>query len=143
MKVQVVKFTQLEKEGEKSWEVFADEATQFTRKTILKNVRITLYQEGIPASEGEAKKVVIDEYSNLSLEGEIFIVSFADKAWLKTSELFWDNSEKKLYTEKEVTVKKGELIITGKGLIAKPDLSLIIIKSQVTTYIDEGSKGGE
>jgi len=55
---------------------------------------------------------------------------------LLTSELQWDNRERKLWTEKEVILKKGCLVTRGRGLIADTDLTTITIKKDVTTYFE-------
>lgn len=133
-----VEFIGWDEQGKKSWVINAQEATRFEKYAILKEVRVKLFEEGDLVSEGIAEKVKLED-SNLLLEGDVYIKSYKEKAELKTSQLIWNGSERMLYTEKEVTVKKGGFIIKGKGLIGKPDLSLIIIKSQVTTYFEGGS----
>lgn len=139
MEVRGVKFTEWDKQGEKLWVLQADKATQFPQRIILKNAKVSLFEDGKPVSEGTAEQVMIkSSSSDLLLKGNIHIVSYQDKAKLTTSQLRWDGSEKKLYSEQEVTIKKGGLVIKGKGLIGKPDLSSIIIKNQVTTYIEGG-----
>jgi len=132
-----VKFTELDTQGKKLWVLMADKAVQMPRETILKNVDLKLFEKGNPASEGIAKQVIIENStSNLLLEGEIYITSYRDGAELKTSQLQWNNSEKEFYTEKEVTIKRKGVITQGTGLTGKPDLSLITIKNQVTTYFE-------
>jgi len=139
MEVRGVKFTQLDNEGRELWILEADKATQLSTRTILKNAKVKLFEQGIPASEGTAERVIIkNSSSNFHLEGNIYIISYRDGAELKTSELMWDSSKRRLYTEKEVVIRKKGLVIKGTGLIGKPDLSLIIIKRQVTTYFEGG-----
>jgi len=140
MEVEGVKFIQWDSQGKKLWLLEADKAVKFPQRVILENAKVKLFENGNPASEGTADKVIIEiSTSDLQLKGDIHITSYKDKAQLKTSELIWDSSERKIFTEKEVTIKKGGLIIKGKGLIGKPDLSSIIIKEQVTTYLEGGS----
>lgn len=139
MEVTGVKFTELDTQGKKLWVLMADKAVQMPRETILKNVDLKLFEKGNPVSEGIAKQVIIENStSNLLLEGEICITSYRDGAELRTSQLQWNNSKKEFYTEKEVTIKRKGAIIQGTGLTGKPDLSLIIIKNQVTTYFEGG-----
>ncbi|MCD6257603.1 LPS export ABC transporter periplasmic protein LptC [Candidatus Aerophobetes bacterium] len=138
IKASGVKFVGWDDRGRVSWVLSAEEAVEFERYTVLKKVKVKLFEKGDPVSEGVAGEVRI-ENSNLLLKDKICIISFKEKAELRTSELIWSGSEKRLYTEKQVTVKKGGFIIKGKGLIGKPDLSLVIIKNQVTTYFEGGS----
>ena len=134
-----VRFIGWDEWGRKSWSLKAEEAVQFSQRIILKKVKVDLFEEGEPASEGTADEVIVeDPTSDLYLKGNVHIVSYRDGAELKTSELRWDGSQKRLYTEERVMIKKGSLVIQGKGLIGNPDLSLIIIKNQVTTYFKEG-----
>ena len=136
MEAQGVNFVEWDSSGRKSWELKADFATQFPQKTVLKNVKVKLFKKGKPVSEGEADEVVINNLtSDLDLKGKVKIISYLDKAQLTTSELKWVASEKKLFTEKKVTIKKDNLIIQGKGLIGNLDLTSIIIKEQATTYL--------
>lgn len=123
----------------KSWTLEAKNAVQFSDKTVLSQVEATLFEEGEAVSEGSANQVIMEgDTSNLRLKGNVEIVSHRDAARLETSELFWDDTEKQLYTEQEITLTRGDFIIKGKGMIAKPDLSLVILKHQVTTYYEGG-----
>jgi len=134
-----VRFTGWDEWGRKSWILKAEEAVQFSQRIILKKVKVNLFEEGEPASEGVADEVIVESpTSDLYLRGNVHIISYRDGAELKTHELKWDGSQKRLYTEGEITIKKAGLVIQGKGLIGNPDLSLIIIKNQVTTYFEEG-----
>lgn len=125
--------------GRKSWILKAEEAIQFPQRILLKKAQVNLFEEGRVVSEGFADEVVIEgTASHLYLKGDVHIISYRDGAELRTSELQWDASQKKFYTEEKVIIKKEGLVIEGKGLIGNPDLSLIIIKNQVTTYFQEG-----
>ena len=134
-----VEFTQLDDEGQKLWILFASEAVEFEKRTVLKNTRVRLFKDGQPVSEGRADSIVVENStSNLYLKGDIHIVSYRDGAELRTSELQWNNMEKKLRTESEVIIKRKGFVIEGEGLICNPDLSLIIIKNKVRTYFEGG-----
>lgn len=139
MEINGVEFTQLDENEKKVWILSAARAIQFSDSTILENAEVKLFKEGNLTSQGTADRIIIENStSNFTLKGNICIVSYRDGTELRTSELFWNNSERKLYTEKEVDIKKKGLVIQGKGLICKPDLSLIIIKSEVKTYFEGG-----
>jgi len=136
MEAQGVNFVEWDSSGRKSWQLKADSATRFPQRTVLKNVRVKLFEKGRPVSEGEANQVVMNNLtSDLDLKGKVKIISYLDGAQLTTSELKWVASKKKLFTEKKVTIKKDNLVIQGKGLIGNLNLTSIIIKEQVTTYL--------
>ena len=139
MEVTGVKFTELDEYGRKLWVLIADRAVQFPRRNILENGRLKLYDEGDLASEGTAREVTIENAtSNLLLRGKILFESYRNGAELTTSELRWNNSEKKLYTDQEVTIKRENLVLRGIGLTGNSDLSLITIENPVTTYFEGG-----
>jgi len=46
---------------------------------------------------------------------------------LNTEELFWKQTDQKIYTEQFVTIKQQEDVIYGTGLDAKQDLSDYVI----------------
>jgi len=141
MEAQGVSFVEWDNLGRKSWELEANSAIQFPQKVVLKNVKIRLFEKGKPASEGEADQVIMDNLtSDLELKGKVKIISYLDGAQLTTSELRWVAKEKKLITEKKVTIKKDNLVIKGKGLIGNLNLTSIIIKEQVTTYLQSPAK---
>ena len=140
LEVREVEITGWEEGGEKSWILEAEEGLQFFNKVVLEKARAILFEEGKPVSEGKADKVIIESSApNFYLEGNVSIISYNNEAILETSLLKWNDADKRLYTEKEVTITKGDLVIHGIGLIGKPDLSLIIIKNQVTTYYKGGN----
>jgi len=135
MKAQGVSFVEWDSLGKKIWELKADSAIQFSQETILKNVRVKLFEEGKPVSESEADQITMDNLtSDLELKGKVKVISYLDGAQLTTSELKWVASEEKFFTEEKVRIKKDNLVIQGKGLIGNLNLTSIIIKEQVTTY---------
>lgn len=139
MQMEKIALMEWNEQGEKSWVLKADQATQLPRKIILENVQIELLEEGSTVSQGKAKQAIIEsQSSNIWLGGDIYVISHQEEIELTTSELNWNNAEKKLHTEKEVTIRKRTFVIQGKGLICEPDLSSIIIQEQVTTYFEGG-----
>ncbi len=141
MEAQGVSFVEWDNLGRKSWELEADSAVYFPQKIVLKNAKVRLFEKGKPASEGEANQVVMDNAtSDLELKGKVKVISYLDGAQLTTSELRWVAKEEKFFTDKNVTIKKDNLVIQGKGLIGNLDLTSIIIKEQVTTYLQSPVK---
>jgi len=130
-----VRITGWNKKGEKSWHLKADSAKQFSEEIILNKVRIEFLNNEQLASRGEADIAVMDSStSNLSLKENIKLISYVDKAELSTSELKWIASERKLYTEEKVVLRRGNFVMEGQGLTANPDLTRVEIK-EATTFI--------
>jgi len=128
--------TEWNDKGEKTWELRADSGTEFARSTILNKAKIFFFEEGVLASEGEADKILVNnQTSDLLLKGKVKLISHIDGAKLFTSNLRWISSEKKLRTGEKVLFKRGNLIMEGRGLIASPDLSQIVIEKEVTTRV--------
>lgn len=57
------------------------------------------------------------------LKGAVEIKSYQDKKQLNTEELYWDLTNKEVYTEQFVKIETKEDLLTGYGLVAKQDLS--------------------
>jgi hypothetical protein len=57
---------------------------------------------------------------------------------LQTSELWWDQQQRKFYTDKEVRItQKDKRIVGGKGMEAGQDMSWYIIKRPTGTVLME------
>ncbi|MEA3485553.1 MAG: LPS export ABC transporter periplasmic protein LptC [Candidatus Aerophobetes bacterium] len=131
-----ISLTEWDKKGEKTWELRADSGAKFIKKTVLNKVKVFFFQEKGLASEGETEKVFANnQTSDLVLQGGVKIISHLDGAELFTSNLRWSASERKLYTAEKVLLKRGNLIMEGRELVASPDLSQIVIKKEVTTRL--------
>jgi len=55
--------------------------------------------------------------------GNVEVKNVEKKEQLNTEELFWNPKEEKIYTEKFLTIKQVDQIVSGEGLDAKQDLS--------------------
>jgi LPS export ABC transporter protein LptC len=131
-----VSLTQWNEAGEKVWTLKADSAQQYTDTTVLRQAFLTLFEEDKPVSAGSANLVSVNNgTSDFDLEGDITVLSYRDRTSLSTQQLHWDAEERKMYSDGDVTVKRGELLIQGRGLEAQPDLSQITIFNQVTSYL--------
>lgn len=60
--------------------------------------------------------------------GKVEVKNIAKNNQLNTEELFWKPNEKKVFTEKFVTIRQQGDVIYGEGLDAKQDLSDYVIK---------------
>jgi LPS export ABC transporter protein LptC len=55
--------------------------------------------------------------------GDVIVKNIQKNEQLNTEELFWKQADKKIFTEKFVTIRQGEDVIYGEGLDAKEDMS--------------------
>jgi LPS export ABC transporter protein LptC len=70
--------------------------------------------------------------------GDVEIKNVENNEQLNSEELYWKPSEKRMFTEKFVTIKLPDQILYGTGLEAKDDLSEYTIKQpEGEFYIDE------
>lgn len=71
-------------------------------------------------------------------QGNVEVVNMEKNEQLNTEELFWKPKEKRIYTEKFVTIRQQSDVIYGEGLDASQDLSSYkILKPTGTIQIDE------
>ncbi len=56
--------------------------------------------------------------------GNVEVKNVKKKEQLNTEELFWNPKDKKIYTEKFLTIKQEDQVLSGEGLEAEQDLSL-------------------
>ena len=56
--------------------------------------------------------------------GNVEVKNIRKKEQLNTEELFWKPKDEKIYTEKFLTIRQEDQILTGEGLEAHQDLSL-------------------
>jgi LPS export ABC transporter protein LptC len=69
--------------------------------------------------------------------GNVVIVSQKENRQLDTEELFWDQREKKVFTEKFVRIEQDDEIIMGEGLEAPQDFSDYTLKKARGTIMLE------
>jgi|SRR5690606_8725609 len=70
--------------------------------------------------------------------GNVEVINLQQNEQLNTEELFWKPGEKKIFTDKFVTIKQQGDVIYGEGLDAKEDLSeYTITKLSGRIQVDE------
>lgn len=60
--------------------------------------------------------------------GKVEVKNIAKNEQLNTEELFWKQTEQRIYTDKFVTIRQQNDVIYGEGLEAKQDMSDYVIK---------------
>ncbi len=56
--------------------------------------------------------------------GNVEVKNIQKNEQLNTEELFWNPKDEKIYTEKFLTIRQEDQVLSGEGLDAKQDLSL-------------------
>jgi LPS export ABC transporter protein LptC len=70
--------------------------------------------------------------------GKVEVKNLATNEQLNTEELFWKQTEKRIYTDKFVTIRQQGDVVYGEGLQAKEDMSdYVILKPRGTFEIKE------
>jgi hypothetical protein len=77
----------------------------------------------------------VETHNRVLLRDSVVVINVKGDT-LRTSELWWDQTARKFYTEKTVHIhKKNQNIIGGKGLEASQDLRNILIKQPAGTML--------
>jgi LPS export ABC transporter protein LptC len=66
--------------------------------------------------------------------GKVEVRNIAKKEQLNTEELFWKQTEERIYTDKFVTIRMQGDVIYGEGLEANQDMSEYVIKKPVGEF---------
>jgi LPS export ABC transporter protein LptC len=66
--------------------------------------------------------------------GKVEVKNIAKNEQLNTEELFWKQTEERIYTDKFVTIRQQGDVIYGEGLEAKQDMSDYVIKKPVGEF---------
>jgi LPS export ABC transporter protein LptC len=66
--------------------------------------------------------------------GKVEVKNIEKNEQLNTEELFWKQTEQRIYTDKFVTIRQQGDVIYGEGLEAKQDMSDYIIKKPVGEF---------
>lgn len=89
------------------------------------------YRSGKAVSRVTALSGEVDTGSHdVRLSSSVVLDSFDDKSRLTTSELLYSSARGRFTTTADITVRRPEGVLRGKGLEAKPDLSEIRIFDQ-------------
>lgn len=115
--------------GQKAWDINGDRANISDEKVKITNVNANTYGE--QNVNLKSKKGSIDKASgDVHLEKDVVITS-DQGAQVTTDTLNWKRSENLVSTEDPVEIKDDTLTITGKGLVAQPDLKTASIQENV------------
>jgi LPS export ABC transporter protein LptC len=122
--------------GEPSWTLKSRHAElrEDAKRATLTEPVMEFYKKGKAVSRVTARSGEVDTESHgVRLSSSVVLDSFDDRSRLTTTELFYDSGRGRFTTTADITVKRPEGVLRGKGLEAKPDLSEIRIFDQRST----------
>lgn len=126
--------------GAKSWDINGDKANISDEKVKITNVNANTYgQENVNL---KSRNGMIDKASgNVLLENDVVITSDRG-AQMTTDSLNWKRSENTVSTDDSVEFKDDAMTITGKGMVAQPDLKTASIQEDVKADVNAKPVGG-
>ena len=126
--------------GDKAWEINGDKANVSEENVKITNVNANSFGE--QNVNLKSKKGSIDKASgNVHLEKDVVITS-DQGAQMTTDTLDWKRSENIVSTQDSVEIKDDTLTITGKGMVAQPDLKTASIYENVKADVTGIPSGG-
>lgn len=126
-------------DGKKSWEILGKSADIFSNVVKLKEVIAKLYraEEEI---ELKAKEAEFDKLKgNLNLKKNV-VITTTKGAKLLTDTLYWDRTNQSISTKERVDIESNEIVASGLGILAKPDLKKINLEKDVFVQISSQRK---
>jgi LPS export ABC transporter protein LptC len=104
-------------EGNLRWTLDADHAEVFDKehRTVMQTVSIRVFSEKTEWRVTADKGVLDNESRDVSLTGNVVVTS-SDGLTLTTNALSWRNSERNLFTDDVVEVRREGTTIVGRGL---------------------------
>lgn len=122
-------FTGYAKDGKREWELKGAEATLEGDIATFKHPRLE--------ASGETTFTVTSErgtYNRKTAQAHLkekVLAETDDGATLRTESLDWHGDTRKVSTEDEVVIQKGNILSKGKGAEAHPDLKKLELKEEV------------
>lgn len=121
-------------DGEKSWDVEGDSADIKGSEIELTNVNANSYGESVMnvvAKTGKINQVT----GNMALEQDVVITN-KDGSQLTTDSLNWNRNQDLVTTNDPVMINNERLLVTGKGLEAKPSQKKTQINENVRALVE-------
>lgn len=119
--------------GEPAWTLKSRRAVlrEDSRIATLEEPVMEFYKRGKAVSRVTALSGEVEtESHDVRLSSSVVLDSFDDRSHLTTTELNYSSARGRFTTAAEITVRRPEGVLRGKGLEAKPDLSEIRIFDQ-------------
>lgn len=122
--------------GDPSWTLKSRRALlrEDEKLATLAEPVMEFYKNGRPISRVTALEGSVEtESHDVRLSSSVAMESYEDKSHLTTAELYYNSKRGLFTTPAEITIKRPEGVLRGKGLEASPDLSVIRIFNQRST----------
>jgi LPS export ABC transporter protein LptC len=127
------------------WELRGDVAERYPDRPILylSGVHMVFYRDGVRDGVLTAKTAEMDERTEATItRGDVVVVTEEGRR-LESEVLLWDPSRSLIHTDAFVRFTDGDQVLTGYGLETDPDLTNVLIKSQVEgAFEDENAAPG-
>ncbi len=124
--------------GEEQWKLEAQKAeiAENEEYCIVYKPWIEIYQNGEVVSVLSAEKgITYSDTGDIEIEGNVEIHSLIEDIKIRAKKVKWDSDRKLIVSDDFIEEEKGDVIITGWGLEATPDLNRIVIKKDVKATI--------
>ena len=125
---------QYEDGGAKKWELKGKKAQIEDGKVKIDKVSALAFGEEATLKLKAQKGFFDREKSTVHLEDDV-VVKTTDGTTLTTDSLDWDAEAKKVFTEKEVTIKKADFQVNGSGAEVDLEQKRAEVKKDVTANI--------
>ena len=119
------------KEGKKVWKLICDNVRIEGEKTHLTKLTLLLYKDKKTSKITADNGILDQDNETIELFGNVEASEDAEKIKLQTERLTWNEKEKRLTTESEITLQKEGLILSGRGFVAEADFSSMKITDGV------------
>ena len=131
--------------GKKEWEIEGKNAQVFEmkKKIFVQNFIMKTFESSGAYSTTTGKRAVIQTDTNFMEVNERVKYTASNGMVLKTEKLFWDNSLKKIYTDEQVIIIKGESILKGIGFESDASMQNMVIKKQVRLTASDIEEAGK
>ena len=119
--------------GSYRWTLDAEQAESFpgTGKTVLRKVTIGVDEPGrrwkVTSDEGD----LVQDTRDVELRGKVVLVS-SEGLRVETTVLRWNNAEGKAWTDRPVTIYKGDGVVRGTGFEVRPSEEITLVHGRVT-----------
>lgn len=119
--------------GNKEWEIEGKNAQVFEmkKKIYVQNFIMKTFERSGKYSTTTGKRAVIQTDTNFMEINEQVRYTASNGMVLKTEQLFWDNALKKIYSDKQVIIIKGDSILKGIGFESDASMQNMVVKKQV------------
>ncbi len=121
------------REGAKDWEIrgIGAQVFEIKKKIFVQDFTMTTFEKNGKESVLTGKRAEIKTDTNFMEVNENVRFKASNGMILKTQRLFWDDKERKMYTEAEVIIIKDGNVLKGIGFESDAEMKNMVIKKKV------------